>query len=169
MYRVKELVVAGLTQMNHVQRVKALGSPMTERDRGMALALLCEAFGVKPDNMTPARTRLYSEGLADIPPAILPAMVTRCTRTRTPRWGDLPSLKELREDAEYARLELVRALGPYESCCECDMQTGWRTVTHADWVKVERCPCWHRRQAKLAELGVGGEPLALPASAEDVA
>ena len=139
---------------------------MSTQELGVALMTLCEAFGVRSDNMTPARTRLYSEGLADIPPALLPAMVTRCTRTRTPRWGDLPSLKELREDAEYARLEMVKALGPYESCCECDGQVGWRTVTHPDGAKVERCPCWHRRQAKLAQLGVGAEPLALPAVRE---
>jgi ABC-type phosphate transport system permease subunit len=38
---------------------------MSQRDRGMAIAMLAEAFGVK--DLTPARIRIYDEALKEIP------------------------------------------------------------------------------------------------------
>ena len=86
---------------------------MSERDRGMALAMLAEAFGVKMDNLTPARIRLYDKALQKVPVPILPLMTDRAIATRKPRWGDLPAVAELLEDAEYCRIELMRA-HPFE-------------------------------------------------------
>lgn len=130
---------------------------MSERDRGMAIAMLAEAFAVR--ELTPARIKIYDHALTGVPVPVLNPMVERAIRTRT----FFPKVAELLEDAEAVRLELIRALGEY-GCAECDMQKGWRTVTHADGAKVERCPCFHRHQQKLAALGVGREPLALPAA-----
>lgn len=127
----------------------------------MALAMLAEGFGVKLDNMTPARVRILDQALAKIPPPLLEPMVQRAIATRKPRWGDLPAVAELREDAEHCRLEMVKALGEY-GCAECSDSRGWIAVTHPDGVRMERCRCWKRHQQKLAQLGVGHEPLALP-------
>ena len=121
----------------------------------LAIAVLAESFNAKVENLPAMRLKLLQKALAGVPAPILEPMVLRAIRTRKPRWGDLPAPAELLEDAEYARLELVKALGLYESCCECEDQVGWRTVKHPDGAKVERCGCWRRRQAKLAQLGVG--------------
>ena len=60
--------------------------------------------------------------------------------------------------AEAERLALMAA-HPYEGCVECEHSRGWRPVGRS----VERCPCYERHQVKLAQLGVGSQPLALPA------
>ena len=129
----------------------------------MALAHLVEHFGVKPDQMTPARGRSYDQALSRLPVAVLGPMVQRAIDTRTPRWGDLPTVAELRSDAEVCRLEMVKALGA-AGCADCSDHIGWVAVTHPDGVRMARCDCWTRHRAKLASLGVGGEPLALTAA-----
>lgn len=139
---------------------------MSEQARQLALATLVEHFGLKPDRVSPARVRSYDQALARLPVALLEPMVRRTIDVRTPQWGDLPTVAELREDAEYCRLELVKALGDY-GCAYCDMQKGFIAVIHGDEVRMERCGCWKRHQEKLAQLGVGSEPLALTAPAGD--
>ena len=59
-----------------------------------------------------------------------------------------------------ARLELLKALGPYTGCAECEGQIGWRNRLDVPRT-AERCPCHVRHQQQLAQLGVGAEPLAL--------
>lgn len=139
---------------------------MSDQARQLALAHLVEHFGVKPDQMTPARVRSYDQALSRLPVAVLEPMVQRAIDTRTPRWGDLPTVAELRADAEVCRLELVKALGDY-GCADCEMQKGWVAVTHPDGVRMARCGCWTRLQAKRAQLEVGSEPLALTAPTGD--
>lgn len=133
---------------------------MSERDRGLAIAMLAEAFSVC--DLTPAKIRIYDQALKDLPVAILEPMVQKAIKSRT--W--FPKVAELLADAEAVRLEMVRALGDY-GCANCDMQRGWVSVTHPDGVRMERCGCWTRHQAKLAQLGVGHVPLSLPAPEKD--
>ena len=130
-----------------------------------ALAHLVEHFGVKPDQMTPARVRSYDQALSRLPVAVLEPMVQRAIDTRTPRWGDLPTVAELRADAEVCRLELVKALGDY-GCASCEGTKGFIAVTHADGVRMERCNCFRRRQEQLAALGLGVAPIAALTAAE---
>lgn len=138
---------------------------MSERDRGMAIAMLAEAFSVKADNLTPARIRIYDKALEKVPVPCLPPMVERVVATRKPRWGDLPAVSELLEDAEAVRLELRAALA-YDGCIYCEGHKGFMAVPDRPR-DVERCPCFARHQAKVAALGVGSEPLALPAADRD--
>lgn len=145
---------------------------MSERNRGMAIAMLAEAFGVKLENLKPARIRIYDQALQKVPTNVLPLMTERVIATRRPRWGDLPPVSELLEDAETVRLEMLKTLGDY-GCDLCASQKGWRTVTRSlgdlsltATLTVERCDCWHRFQQRRAELGVGSESLALPEARE---
>ena len=137
-----------------------------EKARQQALAHLVEHY--KVTDITPARVRSYDQALSRLPVAVLGPMVQRAIDTRTPRWGDLPTVAELRADAETCRLELVKALGDY-GCTDCVGvgSKGWVAVTHPDGVRMARCGCWLRLQAKRAQLEVGSEALALTAPTGD--
>lgn len=134
---------------------------MSERDFAMALAMLAEAFGEK--HLTPARIEAYHRSLSDVPLPLLNAAVRRAITART--W--FPKVAELRADAEACRRELIAA-HPYDGCCECESQKGWRTVFRQKAgdltanVTVERCPCHRRHQELMASFGATRTPLALP-------
>jgi len=134
---------------------------LAERERGVAIAMLAEAFSLK--DLSDAKVRIYDKALEVVLVPVLQPMVERAIATR--QW--FPKVAELLADAEVVRLEMIKALGEYDGCCECEMQRGWRTVTHPDGAKVERCPCWYRRQEKVAQLGVGSQPLSLPPASSD--
>jgi hypothetical protein len=127
---------------------------MSERDFAMAIAMLAEAFGEK--HLTPVRIEAYHRGLKDVPLPLLSAAVNRAIHTRT----FFPKVAELRTDAELCRRELLAA-HPYMPCAQCD-ETGWEPVEVNGVQRLARCGCWRRYQAKLAQLGVGQETLALP-------
>ena len=133
---------------------------MSERDRGMAIAMLAEAFAVR--DLTPARIKIYNTALDKVPVSVLEPMVQRAITTR--QW--FPKVAELLADAEAVRLERLKALGE-PGCAQCEDSRGWIAVTHADGVKQERCGCWRRLQAQRAALEVGAEPLALTAAVSD--
>lgn len=139
---------------------------MSERDRGMAIAMLAEAFKVR--DLTPARIRIYEQALQKVPVALLKPMTDRAIATRKPRWGDLPQVAELLEDAEACRLELRQQR--FERCAVNEDCTPQGFVEREiDGVKrMVRCRCWLIHQEKVQALGVGHAPLALPA-AEEVA
>lgn len=132
---------------------------MSERDRGLAIAMLAEAFNLR--DLTPARIRIYDRALEAVPVPVLSAMVDRAVATR--QW--FPKVAELLEDAEYCRTEMLRALGD-PGCASCEDHRGWIAVTHPDGVRMERCGCWKRLQEKRTALGVGNAPLALPVAEE---
>lgn len=127
---------------------------MSERDRGMAIAMLAEAFNAK--ELTPARIKIYEQALQKVPARCLEPMVQKAITTRR----FFPRVGELLEDAEAVRVELLKALGEY-GCAQCEDQRGWVAVTHSDGVRMERCGCWTRIQQRRAELAIGNEPLAL--------
>lgn len=129
---------------------------MTEDARKLAIATLAEHY--KPRDLTPAQIRIYEKALQVVPVALLEPMVTRTIATRH-GYGGLPQVHELLEDAEYVRLELQRA-NPHTPCAACEDHAGW--IDTGD-ERYKRCSCWHAHKAKLARLGVGHTPLALPA------
>lgn len=135
---------------------------MSQRDRGMAIAMLAEAFGVK--ELTPARIRIYDEALSKIPAPVLKPMVDRAITTRRPRYGDLPTVADLLADAETCRQELLNGL-TFAPCVNCSA-SGWTEVEIDGVKRMKRCHCWVSHQQKVAELGVGHEPLALPPARE---
>jgi hypothetical protein len=126
------------------------------RDRALAIAMLVESFGVKGADFTPVRVRAYEDGLKDIAVPLLNAAVRRAIQTRT----FFPKVAELRQDAEACRRELLAA-NVYQPCAQCN-ETSWEKITVDGVVRVTRCGCWKRHQERLAGLGVGVEPLALP-------
>lgn len=134
-----------------------------QRDLGMAIAMLIEAFNVK--EMTPVRVKIYERGLMDIPQALLEPTVMRAIKTRTAKVKDwLPSIDELLADAEAVRVEMRAAL-VFAPCEQCSA-SGW-TEKEIDGVKrMTRCACWQAHQARVAALQVGTTPLSLPASRE---
>lgn len=131
----------------------------------VALATLVQAF--HPSDWTAADVRLYTQKLQLVPVPVLTPMVDRAISTRTPRWGCLPTVAELLEDAEACRLELLKSLGEYDGCATCQDHRGWVEIMHADGVRAERCVCWKIHQTHIAQLGVGHAPLALPAAPSD--
>lgn len=127
---------------------------------GLAIAMLVEAFNVK--NLTPVRIKIYEKALSKLPPVILEPMVMRAIETRTSKCADwLPSIEELREDAEAVRLEMLAQL-VFQPCAECSEQ-GWREREVGGAKRAVRCSCWHRHQKRVEALEVGARPLALPA------
>lgn len=131
---------------------------MSERDRGMAIAMLAEAFSAK--DLTPAKIRIYEKALQEVPVQVLVPMVERAVKTRQ----FFPRVAELLADAAAVRAEMMKALGDY-GCASCEDQRGWIAVTHSDGVRMERCSCWRRIQERR-ELLSGRSPLALPAAEE---
>ena len=136
---------------------------MSERDRGMAIAEIVEAYGMKLDNLPATRILVFERALRKVPDPVLRPMVDRLISTAKARYGDVPQIAEWLEAAEACRLEMLHALGK-PGCCECEDSPGWRTVMSPDGSKVERCGCWKRLQEKRAELAVGDQALALPAA-----
>lgn len=133
---------------------------MSEHARGMAIAELTEAFGVKLENLPPVRIRILDRALQKVPAAVLKPMVERVISTRKPRWGDLPAIAELLEDAEACRRELLAAVA-FQPCASCEPY-GW-LEREIDGVKrLTRCGCWHRHQERIQALG--GPVKALPSA-----
>jgi hypothetical protein len=130
------------------------------RDRAMAIAMLVEAFNVKPADMTPARVLAYENALRDVPIPLLNAAVRKAIETRT----FFPKVAELRNDAETCRRQLMAA-NQYSPCAQCD-ESGWEPVEIDGVRRLRRCGCWRRYQARLASLGVTDQPLALPPARE---
>lgn len=130
---------------------------MSERDRGMAIAMLAEAYGISLEKLTPARIRIYNEALEKVPVAVLEPMVKKSIATR--QW--FPKVSELLADAEAVRKEMLKATGE-PGCAMCEDSKGWIAVTHADGVRQERCGCFRRIQAKREALESGSlSPMAL--------
>ena len=137
---------------------------MTLEECTTVLAPAAIALGARLDVPT---FRAYHRALQDVPLSLLEAALETAQRTpREPYEPAFPPARRLRALAEQARHALIAA-HPYEGCCECEDQRGWRTVTHADGAIVERCPGFRRHQEKLAQLGLGSMPLALPAAQPD--
>jgi hypothetical protein len=135
---------------------------MSDRDFAMALAVLAEAF--KEKALTPARIEMYYRGLNDIPISLLSAAVQHANRTR--KW--FPKVSEIREDCEAVRKALIAA-HPYDpSGCESCAGTGWEPIVVAGVQRVTRCGCWRVYIAKLTQIGVTPQPLALPAGRDDI-
>lgn len=136
---------------------------MSERDRGIAIAMLAEAFRVK--DLTPAQIRIYEKHLQAVPSEVLEPMTQRVIATRKPKWGELPPVAHLLEDAEACRREMLKALGEC-GCAQCEDSRGWIAVTHPDGVRMERCRCWRRLQERREQLALGSESLALAPARE---
>ena len=130
--------------------------------RALAIATLAEAF--KVTDLTQARVRIYNKALQKVPAAVLEPMVQRAIATRTPRWGDLPSVAELLADAETCRLTMLAGL-KFEVCAvnEGCSQQGWAARDIDGVIRAVKCPCRVRHEQTVAALGVGAQPLALPA------
>ena len=109
------------------------------------------------------RWAAYGRVLQDLPEGLLTVAVTRGMMTPRQEYeAAFPDPGTIRTWAEEARQALIAA-HPYEGCCDCEDSPGWRDVTHADGVAVERCPCRRRYREKLAALEA--EPgLVIPAA-----
>lgn len=103
--------------------------------------------------------RMYFKAVEKIPTPLYVAALQKAAETRS----TFPAAARMREMAEGERQALLAA-HPYDGCIDCEHSKGWRTVTHPDGVKVERCQCRQRHLDRLAQLGVGDAPLALPAA-----
>lgn len=127
----------------------------------MAIALLAEGFRVR--DLTPATIRLYDKALQKVPVPVLEPMVQRAISTRT----FFPKVAELLQDADVCRQAQLAALR-FEVC---PMNEGCSAegfvAREIDGVsRMVRCACYQRHQEKVAALGVGTAPLALPAARE---
>ena len=129
----------------------------------MAIVTLVEAYHVSLAGMPLTRTKVYEKALLKVPMGLLPAMVERAIETRPSRAKDwLPSVSDLLADADVCRLAILAA-HPFDACCECEDAPGWReTKDDKGFYRLQRCPCWHRYRDRIANLGAGGGPLALP-------
>lgn len=110
--------------------------------------------------------RAYHRALDDVPAPLLEAAVVAAMRLDSPF---MPKPGELRALAEARRRELMAA-HPYERCAACN-HTGTVRIKPANWEAgmpplYGKCKCWFTHQKRLEALGIGTEPLALPAGSE---
>lgn len=131
-----------------------------QREIGIAIAMLVEAFGVKLADMTPVRIKVYEKVMSKVPPALLVRAAEHAISTRT----FLPRPAEFLADAEHVRRALL-SMHPYDGCADCER--GWQTAKVNGLNFVKRCDCFTRWQDRLSALGVGHEPLALPPATRD--
>ena len=108
--------------------------------------------------------RLYYRALETVPMPLLMAAVQKAAETRT----KMPTAAQIRELAEVERKGILAA-HPYDGCIDCEHQKGWVPVTVDGVQRVKRCACAHRYAEMLGRLGVGLQPLALPAGRDDEA
>jgi hypothetical protein len=120
------------------------------------IANLCVVFNREFDD---AIADLYTRALEDIPAPLLEAAVARAIRGRR----FMPTVAELRQDAEACRQELSTRL-PFVPCVACRSRwPGWIVVVDPAGVSREtRCDCWLAHQALLAGRGYTGTPVFRP-------
>lgn len=104
---------------------------------------------------------VYFRALEDVPLPLLMGAIDRAAKTAT----FMPKPGELRAFAEGERQALIKA-HPWTPCCECEDHPRFQKQLVDGVERLARCPCLARHQAKLAELGVGSTPLALPPARE---
>lgn len=112
-------------------------------------------FSAYRKTLDEAAITLYERGLVDVSVPLVDAAVTRAIRTRT----FLPTIAELRQDAEACRQELL-ARHPYQRCEACRDAGGFVPVTdEGGVVRLAKCPCFHAYRGALARLGVSERPV----------
>lgn len=107
---------------------------------------------------------LYEDATAHIELKVIAHAVGKLTQTPgawRPDTGDLVGL------CEESRLEIRKAL-VYQPCpiCAETSTPGWMTVNVNGAQRLARCECWKGHQQRVQELGVGEQPLSLPAARE---
>ena len=100
----------------------------------------------------------YFRALEDVPVPLLQSAVDRAVKSSGQFF---PKAGELRQFAEDARKALMAAQ-EFQPCEMCSAQ-GWTEVTDGGVRRMTRCQCWKFHQDRIAQLGVGHEPLTLPA------
>lgn len=144
--------------------------PPELREFARLLVMLAETMGEQ--KLTPVRIEAYHRNLQDVPIPLLALTVDRMIQTigsDSFRWTALPPVKDIRVVAETIRCEL-RGKHAWTPCIECQDSPRWREVTLPDGVKMERCPCVARHLAKLTQMGLTEQPLAmLPVAERDEA
>jgi hypothetical protein len=128
-----------------------------QREIGMALAMLAEGFGVR--DLSEATIKIYSKALQKIPAPLLSPMVEHCLETRK-GYRKLPEIAELRADAEWARLDILKR-HPWSPCVDCEGSPGWVPVLVEGVARVAKCRCKQIYAERMAQMGVGPS-LALP-------
>lgn len=103
----------------------------------------------------------YHRVLEDVPARVFQSAVGLASRDGR---RFFPSAAELREVCERARVSL-RAQLKFQPCVNCT-HDGWAEREINGVRRMVRCSCWQAHQARVAELGVGDQPLALPAAQE---
>lgn len=101
--------------------------------------------------------RLYHRAVESIPLPVYVAAIAKAAETRTSKF---PTAGALRELAEGCRQEM-RALMKFQPCANCS-KDGWTERTIDGTTRAVRCSCWQAHQQRVAALGIGSEPLALP-------
>lgn len=124
----------------------------------MALAMLAEAFSEK--TLTPVKLEAYHRSLLDIPIPVLNHAVKLAIESST----FFPRVAELRTYCEQARVELRAAIVFDPIACGegCSLQ-GFTEEKVNGVLRMVRCSCWKLTQAKVAQLEVPAQPIALPA------
>ena len=113
--------------------------------------------------MTASRPSRAGRNLpAAIAVGLLAAAVERAAKSAT----FMPRPGELRTYAEQARQSLAQSLkfAPCESCVGGWLSSGEVKLGN---VTARRCVCYRAYQQKLADLGVGSQPVSLPAGRDE--
>lgn len=103
------------------------------------------------------QVEVFEDATVDVPITIIAKAVSRYMRMPDTWRPDAGTFLQM---CESLRLEARGAL-KHLPCVDCETSPGWRATGDRT---VQRCPCWIAHQQKVQDLGVGDQPLALPAA-----
>lgn len=132
---------------------------MTFKEFQVFITPLAMHFSAVKDEPT---WRLYHAALM-VSPAPTQKLLTLALPRAASSRRFFPSVEELRADAEAERKQILAA-HPYRRCAECRDNSGWTPVITDGVERMERCDCFERYRASLAQLGVGDGCLLLSAA-----
>jgi hypothetical protein len=132
---------------------------MTLKECTKILGPLALALQVPTDDPT---FRAYHRVLKDVPIHLLEVAVERAMRSTSPF---MPKAGELLALAEVRRREIMDA-HPYERCSACNGVGKVKIPDGSIPPRYRNCDCYSRYLARLEQLGISDQPLALPAARE---
>lgn len=109
------------------------------------------------DTLNSFQVEVYEDATVDVPLPVL-AKAVQTVATTPGAWR--PDVGDLLKACEGVRLEIRDTL-KFQPCELCS-QAGWVEREFDGVKRMVRCSCWRAHQQRVAALGVGAEPLALP-------
>jgi hypothetical protein len=135
---------------------------LRKRPRGEVVAfgkcMAALAMLKSKDPINGFQVEIFEDATVDVPIQVIAKAADRYMRTPDVWRPDPGTFLQM---CEVIRLEMREQL-KFAPCVNCS-KDGWIERTIDGVKRMVKCSCWHAHQQQLQALGVGAEPLALPA------